>query len=193
MSEFLQNLRRNREKMYDRGRKQHNDPRYSQDRRHPNYRHKSDHRQSGETESSQILLNETIREIKNLLQNIDQNQKDMTDIEERKANAEERKAGALEAIVGVFSEQNEKKTFYQPRTNGMADGEMVFPDADQHPSQRFENFREEVLTTIRKLRENGLSYQKIALELDNKGIPTFSGRGKWHAPTIQKLVNSAEE
>jgi hypothetical protein len=194
MSEFLQNLRRNREKMHDRSRKQYKEGRYgSQDRRHPNYRHKSDHRHSTEQGSVQNLLNETFEEIKNLLQNINQNQKDLSDIENRKANAEERKAGALEEISNVFISQNVKEMPFSTTTTQKPEPEVAFQKSEQHPAQRFENFRKEVLATILQLRKNGLSYQKIAVELDAKGIPTLSGRGKWHAPTIQKLVHQTSQ
>ena len=45
-----------------------------------------------------------------------------------------------------------------------------------------------VMDRIRKLREEGLSYKKIAKKLNAQATPTFSGRGKWQAGTVQKLV-----
>ena len=37
------------------------------------------------------------------------------------------------------------------------------------------------------LREQGKTYKEIAQYLDDNKIPTFSGKGGWHAPTIHKL------
>jgi hypothetical protein len=47
--------------------------------------------------------------------------------------------------------------------------------------------RRNALKIILNLRRKGLSYQKIAQILELEGIATFSGRGKWHAQTVQKL------
>ncbi len=48
--------------------------------------------------------------------------------------------------------------------------------------------RQAVLKIIHKLHKQGLSYLKIAGELNSQGQPTFSGRGQWQAGTIQKLL-----
>lgn len=45
----------------------------------------------------------------------------------------------------------------------------------------------EVITLIRSLRKHGATFDEIAKTLMEKGIPTFSGRGDWHAQTIHRL------
>ncbi len=47
--------------------------------------------------------------------------------------------------------------------------------------------KEDVLEIIRTMRQNGATFAAIADYLKDNGIPTFSGRGKWHAQTIHRL------
>ena len=47
----------------------------------------------------------------------------------------------------------------------------------------------ELVTWLRTLRGSGLSLQQIAAELNARGIPTLSGRGRWQKGTIGKLLN----
>ncbi len=47
--------------------------------------------------------------------------------------------------------------------------------------------KEDVLNIIRTMRQNGATFAAIADYLKDNGIPTFSGRGKWHAQTIHRL------
>ncbi len=45
----------------------------------------------------------------------------------------------------------------------------------------------EVIELIRSMRKEGTTFSVIAEYLRDKGIPTFSGRGDWHAQTIHRL------
>ncbi|SMC59017.1 Recombinase [Desulfocicer vacuolatum DSM 3385] len=45
----------------------------------------------------------------------------------------------------------------------------------------------EVIRLIQEMREKRCTFGEIALELKARGIPTFSGRGEWHAQTIHRL------
>ena len=47
--------------------------------------------------------------------------------------------------------------------------------------------KEEILTIIKTMRKKGATFAIIADYLKEKGIPTFSGRGAWHAQTIHRL------
>jgi len=47
--------------------------------------------------------------------------------------------------------------------------------------------KDDILTIIRTMREKGSTFSIIADYLKDKGIPTFSGRGEWHAQTIHRL------
>ncbi|THB80435.1 MAG: hypothetical protein D3926_07380 [Desulfobacteraceae bacterium] len=45
----------------------------------------------------------------------------------------------------------------------------------------------EVIALIKSMRKEGATFAVIAEYLKDKGIPTFSGRGDWHAQTIHRL------
>lgn len=47
--------------------------------------------------------------------------------------------------------------------------------------------KDEILSMIRDMRDQGATFAIIADYLQEKGIPTFSGRGEWHAQTIHRL------
>lgn len=47
--------------------------------------------------------------------------------------------------------------------------------------------KDEVLSIIQEMRKEGETFASIASYLKEKGIPTFSGRGDWHAQTIHRL------
>jgi len=47
--------------------------------------------------------------------------------------------------------------------------------------------KDDILTIIRTMRKKGSTFAIIADYLREKGIPTFSGRGEWHAQTIHRL------
>lgn len=47
--------------------------------------------------------------------------------------------------------------------------------------------REEVLTKIYNLRDNGLTYDQIAKQLETEEIPTFSRKGRWRGQTVHRL------
>ena len=47
--------------------------------------------------------------------------------------------------------------------------------------------KDEILSIINNMRDQGSTFAIIADYLKEKGIPTFSGRGEWHAQTIHRL------
>ncbi len=49
--------------------------------------------------------------------------------------------------------------------------------------------REEIMTIIHTMRNEGATYDQIAKHLVDLGQPTFSGRGEWHAQTIHRLCS----
>jgi len=51
----------------------------------------------------------------------------------------------------------------------------------------------ELMTWLRTLREAGMSLQNMANELNTRGVPTLSGKGRWQKGTIGKLLSPAEE
>lgn len=47
--------------------------------------------------------------------------------------------------------------------------------------------KDDILSIIQDMRDQGTTFAIIADYLKEKGIPTFSGRGEWHAQTIHRL------
>jgi len=47
----------------------------------------------------------------------------------------------------------------------------------------------ELINRMRALRDQGFSYWKIADVFNSMKIPTKARRGKWHARTIQKIMD----
>ncbi|OGQ87118.1 MAG: hypothetical protein A2464_06405 [Deltaproteobacteria bacterium RIFOXYC2_FULL_48_10] len=47
--------------------------------------------------------------------------------------------------------------------------------------------KDEILLLIRTMRKNEATFGAIADYLKEKRIPTFSGRGEWHAQTVHRL------
>ncbi len=47
--------------------------------------------------------------------------------------------------------------------------------------------KDDIISTINMMRDQGATFATIAEYLRDKGIPTFSGRGQWHAQTIHRL------
>jgi hypothetical protein len=68
---------------------------------------------------------------------------------------------------------------------GPASGRQSKPTASYASGTHYT--KDDILTTIRSMRAKGETYAIIADHLRKKGIPTFSGRGEWHAQTIHRL------
>lgn len=47
--------------------------------------------------------------------------------------------------------------------------------------------KDNIISTINRMRDQGATFSTIAKYLRDNGIPTFSGRGQWHAQTIHRL------
>ncbi len=100
----------------------------------------------------------------------------------RLADAEERKAAALEKIAEQFSTMEA----LAPQIDARQQKPSVQID-DSPPRTTSKDERERVMDIINGMREKGATYHKIANHLENENIPTFSGKGKWHAQTIHRL------
>ncbi len=53
--------------------------------------------------------------------------------------------------------------------------------------------REEAMETICRMREHGATFSQIATHLIEINQPTFSGKGKWHAQTIHRLMQKQKQ
>ncbi|MBI9082419.1 MAG: hypothetical protein JEZ11_02400 [Desulfobacterales bacterium] len=65
-------------------------------------------------------------------------------------------------------------------------------ESDPEPAVEASPDRLEVaLTLIRGMRDQGITYEKIARQLETQGVPTVSGRGKWRGQAVSKLLAEA--
>ena len=197
MNDFLHNLRNNKDKRFDRNRRPYDSNQYpGVDRANGNYRKKMIPRNGDLTES--------LPAIKKLLEDISENQK-------RIANAEERKATALERIADHFFKPvpemlSEEQPVASPAVEAaVAETDHTEPavaetdrteaataEPDRTDAKPAPTDREKTVALIRELRAKGLSFEKVARELQAQGIPTVSGRGimAWAAGQQTGLIPS---
>jgi hypothetical protein len=207
MNDFLKSLRANSKdkrygnERYGNSRRQYSNPQYSNPQyrgnERPNGNVRKGHFNKGvgvETEKLAQLLGEALPDVKALLETISDSQKRMAIARERQADAEERKAGALEQIADSLttfldsSLRNEEETGAAPQLRVVS-----YPAKEDEPVEKTANpqlDREAVLNIIYSMREAGSTYSQIASHLETEHIPTFSGKGKWHAQTIHRVCQS---
>jgi len=179
MDDFLYNLRTGNLR---RGDKDHRQGRSSQ--------YKGPQRRTGGDRRRMLPDMEGISE---QLASIEKHLKQIASEQRRIADAAEREADALDLISHHFkSEKKPAVETAQPASvtpeptapsEASLDGQSVSP-ADQ------ESDRTATLDLIKRLRNQQMSYAKIAEHLEAHGIATFSGRGKWHATTVSKLFQT---
>lgn len=154
----------------------------------------------------------TMTTIKDTLQTILTNQVAAMLVAERKAVAEEKTAVALEFIaqhIGKLSGET-----FVPKTEHVSvsvvesavaseimevmdscDEQQVIEEPDLVISVKKSETqstmdKDEILNVIASMRREGSTYSEIASHLDELNLPTFSGRGKWHAQTIHRLCQT---
>jgi hypothetical protein len=193
MNEFLKSMRANKEKQRRRG---GYNPQYSQGG-NPQYRNensqfrkdngngngKRGNGQAAPSDRVAELLNETLPALKSLMETMTEHQRSIIDTGERRADAEERRARAMESIAESL----------QYLVGG---GTLSLPEADRpvevRPALAAANRpdRDSVLSIIFSMRDEGATYGQIAAHLDSLHIPTFSGKGRWHAQTVHRVCKN---
>jgi hypothetical protein len=196
MDNFLYNLRSGKLK-------RNNDRDYGQykDSKSRNQQRRFDHDRKNQGNNKPALpaqltnlLGESIPIIKELLGCISENQKRMAEFDKRKIEAEERRAEAMERIVDYLKQLVNKG--HRCRREKPIDIKPGLGSENLHPLKKPDDTpggadREKVIRLIREMRKKGTSFEKIAQTLDSEGVPTLSGKGKWHGPTIRKLYQRA--
>ncbi len=162
------------------------------------------------------VTEETMSSIKNLLASISDNQKSAMVISERRAAAEERKADAIERIAYYLSQfsgtemppvfkastpsdesplQTEAPVYEDPEPvytetpyeNDEPEADPIVSLSETETVEEVAMEKDDVMALILKMRDDGSTYNEIANHLSGLNLPTFSGRGKWHAQTIHRL------
>lgn len=184
MSEFLQQLRANSERRNNKRRRPYdkNSQNVVYDRRNGNEPRKPAQRSASNPEQRSTTTHETISAIKSLLEGIVTSQ-------ERSAAAEERKASAFEDMADALHRIAENSL--SPSVNPAAvlqSTEMVKLAKRQAKLESDPN-RKRVMEVVTSMRAENATFHEIARRLEEEGLRTFSGRGKWHAQTVHRLCH----
>lgn len=207
MNDFLQSIRNGN---YSKDNRQQ---RYNQQKPRRNYESGNGNYNRGNTNDRKFrhkneasVNDETLKSIKSALESIALNQTSAIEIAARRAEAEERKAAAFEFIASNFGDFTPAKPEKVETVATIVKSEIERiheePEedyAEQAPLKSYEIFKnapntemnkDEVLAMILSMRNDGSTYNEIASHLVSLDLPTFSGRGKWHAQTIHRLCQS---
>lgn len=181
MDDFLYNVRTGNMRNMDKS-----------NRRYDNNRYKSQNRQQGKDRRKggyvnyRSLSTDQFAAIKEALGTLAENQG-------RQTAALEKIAESLATLVSTGM----TTTGSLPKPEISPPSPPVDVDATEHATKSTtENeptsppqTRAEMVGLIHQLREEGLSYEKIADIFESKQIATLSGRGKWRGQTIYRLFN----
>ena len=98
-----------------------------------------------------------------------------------------------ELLVEAKIRENNAVSFFFDNLNKIFSEDFVIPFSDRKPkatasyASGTHYTKDDILTIIGAMRKKGATFATIATYLKKKGIPTFSGRGEWHAQTIHRL------
>jgi hypothetical protein len=173
MDDFLHNLRSGNLRKPGTGtRRQYGDPQS----KHPN-RRVNDRRRRDE---DQRLAAESMETIKGVLEQLTAAQQELALAQKKRADADARTAKALERIAASLEMRS-----------GAA---MLATTAAQAlPSTPPEPPKLSLGEKISKLRDQKLSYARIADQLNQEGISTPSGRGQWRGTSVQRVLQRHNE
>ncbi len=176
------------DKRYDRIRRTYNSPsfpmtQYNKGIDKTNGKNRGKGKKAEEGDRLMATLADAIPPIKELLERIAKDHQRLAEAEERRSHAEERKAEAAEKIAEAL------KSFLE---NGAPAGLMGLSPSPPVCEKPGKKQRETVVGIIDEMRRDGATYRQIAAHLDTERLPTFSGKGKWHAQTIHRICQSED-
>lgn len=178
MSDFLHNLRTGNLKRYDRPRKNYDNPQ----QRNQNDRNYGKDRKGNY--QKKVHTGDQLQEIKKHLERIAQTVESNFKAQEKAAASLERIAVALEAAAGIKTAD----TTVHPDDTVQIEAESQTVAEPAKDPETPTLGKDVLLATITKMRNDGVSFEKIAAELEKREIPTISGRGKWRGPAVSKLL-----
>lgn len=185
MDDFLHNLRTGKDKRYDRGRRGYEPSQYrSMDRQNGMDRRKKGNFRQQSSEQAYTTITKVLPAIKTLLETMAEDQKKRMKLEARHTIAMETIAVYLKKLSGFEGDLNSFEEIEEESQETQDMPVSAEADADEEVSEDMG----ETIQIIKRMREEqGLSFQKIAAQLETEGIPTPSGRGKWRGPAVSKL------
>ncbi len=190
MNDFLHNLRSGKFKRTDRNNRSHNDPQH----RKSQWRGDADSRKSPRHFSSDIVL-----ELNKALKDIAASHRRFADAFEAKVRADDRRATAMESIAEVLKQrfgsglESIEEDREEDRAGSESKSEPEPPAIHAEQTVKTTDFdRQNLPNYILELRKDGMSFEKIAQQLESDGVPTLSGKGIWRGPVISKLCKEME-
>ncbi len=138
----------------------------------------SDH-QPGNTDGMGNVLEDLLPQMADNTSKITECLDRIVDQNERLLNA---RLQQIEVVTKFFDNLNKVFTNELP---AQSQSEPRTRAADYSVSGQYT--KADILELIRQMREKGSTFSVIAQHLVDLGIPTFSGRGHWHAQTIHRL------
>jgi histone H3/H4 len=183
MDDFLHRLRTGKDKRYDRNKRNYEPSQYRpMDRQNGMDRQKKGGYKQQSSDQAYTTIAKVLPAVKSLLETIAEDQKRLTRLEERKTVAMEGIAVYLKKLAGYEADFATSEIEVEPEET-QAESPQDAVEAEKGAIDF-----EETLQIIKKLREKeGLSFEKIAQHLDNNGISTPSGKGKWRGQAVSKL------
>lgn len=177
MSDFLKNLRSSHKKNTDPRRNMDGHYYPNQDRRTVRDRRSSPHSESVEA---------VLKKLEDILPQVADTSAAITLFIEQLQDKNDR---LMDAKICHY----EEITLFFKRLNTMLDDESLMSRLSQH-SKTTASYttgthytKDEILGLMKDLRDKGATFTEIAEHLIKKEIPTFSGKGQWHAQTVHRL------
>lgn len=208
MDDFIHKLRSSN-KRFDNNARQHN----NQQKKSFERQSKSRRREGfGKNISDKLfdILGEILPDMKYFLEENIRRHQQMLAIEEHRVVLEEQQIQAFHSIatsiarlagnstqnfsIGSTIIHEEQNVVEPPVDSSMAQENIQTQGAASRPSslqeqrEPFSLGRNEVMNLIMTLRKEGKSFKQVAVFLEEQNVPTFSGKGKWHAPTVANLL-----
>lgn len=192
MDDFLHNLRSGKLKQPDRGRRDYGDYKGPQrragyERRKPDYYAK--------------VTSENFNLVKGSLDLLAGHQKQIAEAIASSNKTNVRIADALEAITAMMERHwgyaNGSSQPNQPigaeskgdaKSSGIpAEAAENFADIDTNSEKLSNVDKPKLMAIIAAMRTEGVSWEKIARRMDERNVPTVSGKGKWRGPAVKKV------
>ena len=178
------------DRRFSRNNRSHDNPTLTRnlDPRSGNYRNNGYQRKKNNQDAVVEALSENLVIIKDQLHTISDAQKKMANAQERRADAEERHATAMERIAEYLmtfiggEPQAPVEDITASETSETQEQPMDLPPVAKTKS---------AVEIISGMRQDGLSYDRIAEQLIEQGIPTASGKGSWSRKMVSRLYQNS--
>ncbi|SLM33002.1 conserved hypothetical protein [Desulfamplus magnetovallimortis] len=189
MNEFLKNLRnvqRSNNQRYSGGStRKEVDGNYYPGKERRKVKDRRKQQQQEESLCIEELINEAIPSINSYMAKIADSLERLTEQNETLIDAKIKQCRSMDLFFNTISTKLDDKISISIEDNGS----FTSPGGEICINNRSEkrHTKNEVIAMIKDMRKNSATFSEIAESLQEKGIPTFSGRGAWHAQTIHRL------